>query len=205
MTFLPHWRSPKHLVSLLLMALVFSCSGGGSHLPPPPPEGSLRVYNDGNLAMWNLHVTRSASSTWGVDQLAPSSLRPGDSLLLTRLYPDTYDVEARFSDGSYDRVYDVQIQDGVTTVLSMADTGNGVVDVFNNSGLTINAIYLTLSSASTWGPNQTDQPLYDRQTLTLTGISPGSYDLKVVFANGVSVNLPVFSVVAGAITTIQVN
>jgi hypothetical protein len=165
----------------------------------------LRVYNDGNLAMWNLHVTRSVSATWGVDQLAPSTLIPGESLTLTRLYPDTYDVEARFSDGSYDKVYDLQIQDGVTTVLRMADTGNGVVDVFNNSHLTINAIYLTLSSASTWGPNQLDQPLPDLQTLTLTGVSPGSYDLKVVFSNGVSVYPSVFTVTAGVTTTIQVN
>lgn len=203
MAILSNWRSLRTLISVFLMALIFSCGGGGSN--PAPPEGSLRVYNDGNLAMWNLHVTRSVSSTWGVDQLAPSTLLPGDSLTLTRLYPDTYDVEARFSDGSYDKVYDVQIQDGVTTALSMADTGNGVVDVFNNSGLTINGIYLTLSSASTWGPNQVDQPLHDLETLTLTGVSPGSYDLKVVFSNGVVVYPSVFTVTAGVITTIQVN
>ena len=206
MAFLSNWRNVRHLASVLLMALLLSCGGGGSNPPPPPPpEGSLRVYNGGNLAMWNLHVTPSASSTWGVDQLAPSTLFPGDSLTLTRLYPDLYDVEARFSDGSFDRVYDVRIQDGLTTVLTMMDTGNGAVAVFNNSGLTINGIYLTLASASTWGPNQANQPLFDLQTLTLTGVSPGSYDMKVVFSNGVAVYPPLFSVTSGAVTTIQVN
>lgn len=205
MAFLLNWRNLGHLASVLLMALLLSCGGGGSNPPPPPPEGSLRVYNGGNLAMWNLHVTPSGSSSWGVDQLAPSTLMPGDSLTLTRLYPDTYDVEARFSDGSFDRVYDVRIQDGLTTVLTMMDTGNGAVAVFNNSGLTINGIYLTLASSSTWGPNQADQPLYDLQTLTLTGVSPGTYDLKVVFSNGVAVYPPLFSVTSGAVTTIQVN
>ncbi|GLH71811.1 hypothetical protein GETHLI_03130 [Geothrix limicola] len=204
MTFFPNWRNLGYLVSVLLVALMLSCGGGGS-TPPPPPEGNLRVYNGGNLAMWNLHVTRSVSSTWGVDQLAPATLFPGESLTLTGLYPDTYDVEARFSDGSLDRVYDVQIQDGVTTVLTMMDTGNGSVAVFNNSGLTITGIYLTLSTASTWGPNQADQPLYDLQTLTLTGVSPGTYDLKVVFSNGNLAYPPAFSVTSGAVTTLQVN
>jgi len=204
MAFLPNWRTLGHLASVLLMALLLSCGGGGSS-HPPPPEGSLRVENGGNLSMWNLHVTPSASSTWGVDQLAPGTLIPGDSLTLTRLYPDTYDVEARFSDGSFDRVYDVRIQDGLTTVLTMADTGNGAVAVFNNSGLTINGIYLTLASSSTWGPNQTDLPLYDLQTLTLTGVSPGTYDMKVVFSSGAAAYPPLFNVTSGAVTTIQVN
>lgn len=99
MAFLSNWRHVAHLASVLLIALVLSCSGGGSGSysppPPPPPEGNLQVFNDGNLAMWNLHVTPSASSSWGVDQLAPSILIPGDSLTLTHLYPDSYDVEAR--------------------------------------------------------------------------------------------------------------
>jgi hypothetical protein len=155
--------------------------------------------------MWNLHVTPSTSSSWGVDQLAPSTLIPGDSLLLTRLSPDTYDVEARFSDGSLDRAFDVQILDGQTTVLTMRDTGNGSVAVFNNSGLTINEIYLTPTSFSTWGPNQADQSLYDQQTLTLTGVSPGAYDLKVVFSSGATVLPPSFSVASGTLTTIIVN
>jgi hypothetical protein len=205
MAFLPNWRHAWHLASTLLVALLLSCGGGGSSAPPPPPEGNLRVYNGGNLAMWNLHVTPSASSSWGVDQLTPGTLIPGDSITLTRLHPDTYDVEARFSDGSFDRVYDVRIQDGVTTVLTMMDTGNGVVDVLNNSGLTIYAIYLTLASSSTWGPNQANLPLYDLQTLTLTGVSPDTYDMKVVFANGAAAYPPRFNVVSGTVTTIQVN
>lgn len=204
MAFLANLRTLGHLASVLLLALLLSCTGGGIN-PPPPPEGNLRVYNGGNLEMWNLHVTSSVSSSWGAEQLAPNTLIPGDSLTLTGLYPGTYDVEASFSDGSLDRVFDVQIQDGVTTVLTMMDSGNGAVAIFNNSGLTISGIYLTLTSSATWGPNQADQPLYDFQTLTLTGVSPGVYDLKVVFAGGGAVYPPSFIVTSGTVITIQVN
>lgn len=205
MAFLPKWRNLGLLASALLMALALACGGGGSNPPPPPPEGSLRVRNDGNLTMWTLYVTPSTSSSWGVDQLAPSVLIPGDSLTLTRLSPNTYDVQARFSDGSLDKVFDVPIQDGVTTVLGMMNTGNGAVSVFNNSGLTINGIYLTLSSASTWGPNQADLPLYTGQSLTLTGVSPGTYDLRVTFSSGSPTDYRGFSVTSGGVTPIQVN
>lgn len=205
MAFLSKWRILAHLASAFLMALALSCGGGGSNPPPPPPEGHLQVYNGGNIAMWDLYVTPSVSSSWGADQLAPSKLVPGDSLTLLGLYPDFYDVEARFSDGSLDRVYDVQIQDGVTTVLTMMNTGNGSVSVYNNSGLTISGIYLTLSTSSTWGPNQADLPLYNQQTLILTGVSPGTYDLKVTFSGGGSVTYPAFGVSSGVETPIQVN
>ncbi len=203
MIFSPKWRYVAHLASVFLVALALSCSGGGSS--HPPPEGSLRVFNDGNLELWNLHVTPSSSAAWGVDQLAPSYLLPGESLTLTRLFPDTYDVEARFSDGSFDRVYDVPVHDGLTTVLSVMNTGNGSLAVFNNSGLTINGIYITLTTSTTWGPNQAVSPLGDLQTLTLTGVSPGTYDLKVLFSAGGSATYLAFNVSSGAVTTIQVN
>ncbi len=203
MAFLSKWRSLGQLVSALLVVLLISCAGGGGN--PPPPEGNLRVFNDGNLTLRHLYVTPSTSSSWGVDQLAPSFLLPTESITLTRLYPGTYDVQARFSDGSWDQVYDVRIQDRVTTILSMMNTGNGAVAVFNNSGFTINGIYLTPHSATTWGPNQADLPLISGQTLTLTGVAPGTYDLRVVFLSGAPVDTLNFNVASGAVTTIQVN
>jgi hypothetical protein len=202
MAFLSKWRTLGHVAYVLLLVLLISCAGGGGN--PPPPEGNLRVFNYGNLTLRHLYVTPSTSSTWGVDQLAPSVLLPTESLTLTRLYPGSYDVQARFSDASWDQVYDVRIQDGVTTVLGMMNTGNGSVEVFNNSGFTINGIYLTPSSATTWGPNQADSPLFTSQRLTLTGVAPGAYDLRVVFSSGPPVDFLNFSVASGAVTPITV-
>jgi hypothetical protein len=87
----------------------------------------------------------------------------------------------------------------------MMNTGNGAVAVVNSSGSTINGIYLTPVSASSWGPNQTNQPLDPGQILTLTGISPGNFDLRVIFWNGDVVDYANLSVTSGATTTIQVN
>lgn len=188
------------LAGALLAALALAC-GGRHH----SPEGSLRVFNDGAVSMSQLYVTPSTSSTWGTDQLAPYPLPPGDSITLTRLYPGYYDVRARFNDGSTDTVYDVRIHDSETTTLGMQNSGNGAVAVFNNTGLTITGVYLTPANSSTWGPNQTDLPLSAGQSLTLTGVAPDVYDLRVVFTTAATTDYKGFTVTAGTTYTIQVN
>lgn len=188
------------LAGALLAALVLACGGRQRSL-----EGSLRVFNDGAVTMSQLYVTPSTSSTWGSDQLAPYPLQPADSITLTRLYPGTYDVRARFNDGSTDTVYDVRIHDGETTTLGMQNSGNGAVAVFNNTGLTITGVYLTPASSGTWGPNQTDLPLSPGQSLTLTGVAPDVYDLRVVFTTAATTDYKGFTVTAGTTSTIQVN
>ena len=201
MAFLPKWQNLGYLASTLLVLLTLACGGGSDRAP----SGSLEVLNNGNLTMNQLFVTPSSRSTWGVDQLAPNTLLAGDSLTLTRMAPDSYDVQAFFADGSSDEVLDVWIQDGLNTTLGMMNTGNGAVAVFNNSGLTINGVYLTPGSASTWGPNQAQQPLGAGQTLTLTGVTPAAYDLRVILSDGTHVDNKGFDVTSGTVTTIQVN
>ncbi len=196
------WRVFGFLAGFASIILALSCVGGGGH---HNSEGGMEVFNDGNVPMTQLFVTRSVDSSWGVDQLAPSTLSPGDSLTLTQLNTDYYDVRAHFSDGSSDEVFDVLVLDGFNVPLSMRNSGNGTLDVFNNSAFTLNGVYVTPSSSSTWGPNQADLPIAPGQTLSLTGISPATYDLRVVFAGGATLDFKAVEVSSGAVTTVQVN
>jgi len=202
MAFLSKWRNLGYLASTVLIVLALACGGGGRDRTP---AGSLEVFNDGTLTMNQLFVTPSGSPTWGVDQLAPNTLLTGDSLTLAPLDPDSYDVLAVFADGSSDEVQGVPVQDGLNTQLGMMNSGNGSVAVFNNAGLAITGVYLTLSSASTWGPNQTDVALDPGQTLTLTGITPATYDLRVIFSDGSHEDHIGFTVTSGTLVTIQEN
>ena len=195
------WRTMGHLASALLMTLALSCGGGGGHAP----AGGLEVTNNGTAAMTNLFVTPSSSDSWGVDQLAPDALQPADTLALTGMFPDAYDVKALFSDGSTDEVLDVAVEDGLDTSLSLMNSGNGAVAVFNNSGLEIDEVYLAPATATAWGPNQAYQPLVAGQTLTLTGVAPGTYALEVVFSTGAIAETKGVGVTSGIVTTIQVN
>ena len=201
MATLPEWRAPGRLAGILLLALTLAC-GGASTLPP---EGDLQVSNAGTLALEHLFVAPSGSSSWGVDQLAPEVLEPGEALTLTGLDPGSYDVQARFSDASWDEAYGVPIQDGETTAIDMMESGNGEVDVVNNSASAIDGIFLMPDGAGDWGPDQADQPLPAGQTLALTGVAPGSYDLRVVFPDGSPVDTDNIAVTAGAVTPVPVN
>ncbi|BDU74521.1 hypothetical protein [Mesoterricola silvestris] len=198
MVLLSKWRL---LAGALLALLAFSCSSSRLHTP----EGSLRVRNDGSVSMTQLYITPSTSSTWGAEQLGNTPLAPADSLTFIGLDPGYYDVRARFSDGTSDTVFDNQVLDGGTTVLGLLNSGTGAVAVFNNTAFPITGIYLTPSSSDTWGPNQTDAPLGAGQSLTLTGVSPGTYDLKVIFSTSTSSEYKAFTVTAGGTVTLQVN
>ena len=201
MAFLTKLRNLGPLASALLTVLTLACGGGSTQTP----SGGLQVFNNGSLTMNQLFVTPSGSPTWGVDQLAPNTLLPGDSLTLVQLDPDRYDVLAVFSDRSSDQVQGVAVQDGFNTPLGMSNGGTGSVAVFNNAGLTISGIYLTLSNTTTWGPNQTDAPLDPGQTLTLTGLTPATYDLRVIFTDGTHEDHLGFNVTSGTLATIQEN
>ncbi len=212
MTWLAKWRTLGHLACLFTVALALSCGGSGSGggygyqgVSPAPVGGDLQVYNAGLSPLVSLYVTSSSSSTWGVDQLAPNSIYPGGTYDVTYLPSDLYDVQAVFADGTVDTVFDVPLQDGISTPLTMMDTGLGAVAVSNNSAFTIDTIYLTPSTSNTWGPNQLDVPLDSGQAQTLTGLAPDSYDVRVVFINGNYVDYPGNFVIAGMVTTIQVN
>ncbi len=189
-------------LGILAAALLTTLACAGRHFAY---EGSLRVFNDGTVNMNQLYVTPSDSSTWGVDQLAPYPLSPTDSITLTRLYPGLYDVRARFSDGSSDTFYDVRIHDGETTTLGMQNSGTGAVAVVNTSGLSITGIYLTPANSTTWGPNQADGPIPPGQSLTLTGVEPDVYDLRVVYSTTGHTDYKGFTVAAGTTYTIQAN
>ena len=99
MRFFTNWLKIGGLVSTPLVVLALACGGGGGR----SPEGHLQVVNGGTSDMTGLYVTPSSSGSWGVDQLAPSELCPGESLTLSRIDPGYYDVEAFYLDGSIDR------------------------------------------------------------------------------------------------------
>jgi len=178
MAFLPNFLKLANLAGALLVALTLACGGGGGGRAP---EGSLKVVNAGDRTMTELFVTPSSSTTWGVNQIAGGPLAPlGDFVILTPMDPGYYDVQAWFTDQSSDQAFDVLIQDGATTRVDLANSGVGSVDVINNAAFTIIAVYLTPSGVATWGPDQAGGNLVPGETLNLSGIPPGTYDLRVI-------------------------
>jgi hypothetical protein len=201
MAFFSRWLKLGSLAGALLMVLALACGGYNDYVP----SGALTVTNNGTSTMTSLFVTPSSRSTWGVDQLAPAALAPGRSLTLTGMDPGLYDIQAIYADTSIDRVFDVQVVDQGNTLVSSMNSGTGTVVVSNASPLAITAVYLTPSSMNTWGPDQSGGAgIAPGSALSLTGISPDTYDLRVYFSDGSHQDAnPSLTVQAGSSTTVQ--
>lgn len=64
------------------------------------------------------------------------------------------------------------------------DGGGGsstaTLKVVNSSSKSFNTVYVSLSSSSSWGTDQCSTTVGPGGTWTLTGISPGTYDIMIV-------------------------
>ena len=101
---------------LALAALAATgCGGGGYGGFGGAASGSLEIQND-------------PFSSEGIDAIEVSVpygpvdhydlfLAPGENDFVD-LYPDAYDVDVLWSDGSVDTYHDVEIEDGLTTTLT---------------------------------------------------------------------------------------
>lgn len=82
-------------------------------------EGELRVTNETGSTIFELYVTPSGSDHWGPDQLAPDVLPDDETLTLTDLPEDRYDVMAVLSGGTRVVNESLPIYDHQTTWLSI--------------------------------------------------------------------------------------
>lgn len=73
----------------------------------------------------------------------------------------------------------------------------GSLAITNNSLKTFSVAYLALTTATTWGSDQCTHTITPGMTWTLTSITPGDYDLRVVFTDGRTYRKSNITIVAG--------
>ena len=73
---------------------------------------------------------------------------------------------------------------GSSTTSTPTTTTTGSLAITNNSSKTFEVVYLALTTATTWGSDQCTYTISLGETWTLTDITPGDYDLRVVFTDG---------------------
>jgi hypothetical protein len=71
------------LVSALLVTALAACGGGDS---------SLTITNDSSYTLLEINLAAIDDPNWGPDLLGAEVLDPGDSLVITEIDCDTYDV-----------------------------------------------------------------------------------------------------------------
>jgi hypothetical protein len=84
---------------------------------------------------------------------------------------------------------------GGGTTTPAATTGS--LAITNNSLKTFSVAYLALTTATTWGSDQCTHTITPGMTWTLTDITAGNYDLRVVFTDGRTYRKSNITIVAG--------
>jgi plastocyanin len=149
------------------------------------PTGSVVVVNSYAFPIDELYVTPSSDTTWGPNQLT-SPIPPGGSRTITGVPAGLIDLRAVASDGAYAESYDVPLGAGetFTWTLSAVTQPTGSVRVVNNYSYPITQLYVTLSTSSTWGPNQLSAPIPAGGSYTVTGVPVGLIDVRAVASDG---------------------
>lgn len=173
------------LCFILLLGFASSCGSGGSdgHHGTDYGSGDLTLYNETSLPISALYLTPADESTWGPDQLS-SDVPPGGSFTIIDIIPDYYDVKAVII-GNYSTYYgykyDIPINDGYTYDLYAYNSDfSGSVEIFNDTATAyIEAIYLSPTGSSTWGPNQITSHIAPGDFIQLYDIKSGAYDVLI--------------------------
>ena len=89
---------------------------------------------------------------------------------------------------------------GGGTTTSAPTTGS--LGITNNSSKTFEVVYLSLTTATTWGSDQCSYIIDPGETWTLTDITPDDYDLMVVFTDLTTYTNMDFAITGGLTYTI---
>lgn len=162
--------------------------------------GSMQVTNGSDsYSMTELYIALHGSSSWGPNQLS-SNLAAGAAITFTNIAPGSYDVRSVWSSGTTASTFSLTVSSGLTTYATMTPT-TGNLRVTNGSGsYSMTELYISPSGSSSWGPNQLSSSLSAGSAITITQISPGSWDVKAVWSTG-GVAYTYSLTVSGGLTT----
>ncbi len=147
--------------------------------------GTLTIINNTASTVCYVYISPSSSEEWGDDQLGTNNtIPPNGSFDITDIPFDTYDLKATDCDGvTLAEQYAVVLGDQDYTWTLSANTAQLVV--VNNSSLDICYLYVSPANATDWGPDQLgEQTIPAGSQFTLTGVTPGTYDLRFVACSG---------------------
>lgn len=185
------------LVLAFIVAATLAC-GTSTPTPPPPPTpvpptptpstATLVLVNNSGVDIWYVFISPTTETTWGNDWLGSDIIPAGSTYTFSNITPGMYDLMA--ADSSQNPVASqmgVSLNGQYTwTVTNQGGGGGGIgggnatLTIINNSGVTIFYAYVSPSTSPDWGNDVLGaSTIANGESFTVTGIVPGTYDLKV--------------------------
>lgn len=191
----------KFWLGLVLGVIVAATLACGTSTPTPPPTptpapptptpstATLVLVNNSGVDIWYVFISPTTETTWGDDWLGADIIPAGSTYTFSNITPGMYDLMA--ADSSQNPVASqmgVSLNGQYTWTVTGQGGGDGggigggnaTLTIINNSGVTIFYAYVSPSTSSEWGNDVLGASTIPAGgSFTVTGIVPGTYDLKV--------------------------
>lgn len=162
----------------------------------PPTTGLLSIHNETGQSIFNVYVSPSSSEVWREDELGGATLAPGESHTLTHLGVGTYNIKVIFADGSIKYFSGGNVSSANKLMAVFGVPTRQQLYIVNNTGQSIDNLYLKRTSNSSWGGTVLEAPVLNGDT-TIGGVPVDSFNVKVVLADGSSSVSSTINVVEG--------
>lgn len=178
------WKGFAPAIIAVLLFSLFGCVGGGDDRA----TGTIELINSSVVTIDGFYLAPVDQRSWGSNILG-SPLFPGQKAFIVDIRSGFYDSKIRaagvYSD-YFGYLYDILIDDGAYLSLYVYNSSfTGSLEVRNNTtNANIVGLYVVPAHASTWGSNQTSSVIRPSGVLHLTDLTPGLYDVKVVWNFG---------------------
>jgi len=146
----------------------------------------LTIENQSGDAICQVYVSLSSDTTWGNPDWT-GTLYYDDVVTIYGLWPDYWDLSLRDCSGNViEESFNFWIEGAQWYTAYGSDPGTGASDltIENQSAATICEVYVSASSDTTWGPADWTGTLYYGDTVTIYGLWPDYWDLKLVACGG---------------------
>ncbi len=159
---------------------------------PTPSTATLILVNNSGVDLWYVFISPSTESTWGSNWLGNDIIPAGGTYTFSNIQPGMYDLLA--ADSNQNPIANqmgVSLTGQYTWTVTAQSGGGGAIGggdatltIINNSGVTIFYAYISPSDSPDWGDDVLGAyTIADGGNYVISGIVPGTYDLKVEDSN----------------------
>jgi hypothetical protein len=171
---------------LLILGLVLAAALG---VAPAQAQNRFSLVNSTGQTIERVYVSPSRVNNWGPDMLGTGVLPPGQSIwIVPQLSDCVLDVKVVFQGGREETRWQINACSLSRIVWgAAAAAGDPSFQFINRAGITVNELYVSLSSDRNWGPDRLGRgtlPPGAGFWVTLPGGKVCTVDIRVVYANG---------------------
>lgn len=153
-----------------------------TNTPEPEPEGAtLEITNSSGTDVWYVYLSPSKADEWGEDWLGDNVIRDGETYTIEGIPEGIYDVKA---EDENQEVIETWWEEELEGEMTWEIVGLAGFEIVNESDDMISYLYIAPSDSDTWGDDWLgDDVVKAGASYAVTGIPPGTYDLKVTDAD----------------------